>query len=78
VRALYEKEIAGLTKDLARYEQIKRFDLLARELSQDEGELTPTLKVRRKVVLQRYANVIAKLYEGHAAPDFGEAREKRA
>ena len=74
VRALYEKEIASLTKDLARFEQIKRFALLDRELSQDEGELTPTLKVRRKVVLKRYEDVIDGLYEGHEAPDFGEAR----
>jgi long-chain acyl-CoA synthetase len=74
VRALYEKEIAAHTKDLAKWEQIKRFALLPRELSQDDGELTPTLKVRRKVVNQRFANVIEELYEGHEAPDFGEAR----
>jgi long-chain acyl-CoA synthetase len=76
VRALYEKEIAATTKDLdlARFEQIKRFALLDRELSQDEGELTPTLKVRRKVVNQRFEDVIEGLYEGHEAPDFGEAR----
>jgi len=77
VRELYEKEIAALTKDLARFEQIKRFALLEREFSQDQGELTPTLKVRRKVVLANHEPEIAALYEGHAAPDFGE-RERRA
>jgi len=79
VRELYEKEIAALTRDLARFEQIKRFALLEREFSQDQGELTPTLKVRRKVVLANRAQDIAALYEGHAAPDFGEGpRERRA
>ena len=74
VRELYEKEIAALTKDLARFEQVKRFALLEREFSQDQGELTPTLKVRRKVVLTNHAQDIAALYEGHAAPDFGTRR----
>jgi long-chain acyl-CoA synthetase len=78
VRALYEKEIEALTKDLAKFEQVKRFALLDREFTQDSGELTPTLKVRRKIVLARYEDAIATLYEGHEAPDFGGRREKQA
>ena len=53
--------------------------MLEREFSQDQGELTPTLKVRRKVVLANHAHEIEALYEGHAAPDFGEGpRERQA
>jgi long-chain acyl-CoA synthetase len=69
VRELYEKEIARLTKDLARFEQIKRFVLLEHEFTQDRGELTPTLKVRRKIVLAKHAPELAILYEGHETPD---------
>ena len=51
------------TKDLASYEQIKYFAFLSNELSQAEDELTPTLKVRRKFVTEKYADKIAALYE---------------
>jgi long-chain acyl-CoA synthetase len=61
---LIRRQVAEHTKELARFEQIKRFDLLANELSQDAGELTPTLKVRRKIVVQRYAREIDALYAG--------------
>ncbi len=63
-----QSEIMTLTKDLARFEQIKRFRLLEREFSQDQGELTPTLKVRRKIVAQHYAHEIDALYAGHETP----------
>ena len=65
VRDLYERTIAEATKDLARYEQVKTFALLADEFTVDDGELTPTLKVRRKIVNERYADRIAAMYEGH-------------
>lgn len=48
--------------DFAPYEQIKYFAFLDRELSQAAGELTPTLKVKRKFVMQKYADLIEKLY----------------
>jgi long-chain acyl-CoA synthetase len=69
VRELFERTIADVTKDLARFEQIKRFTLLDRELSLDAGELTPTLKVRRKIVIQRNEPAIEEMYRGHATPD---------
>lgn len=49
-------------KDLARYEQIKEFHVLDRELTVEAGELTPTLKVRRKEVAQKFASEIEALF----------------
>ncbi|MDR1518399.1 MAG: long-chain fatty acid--CoA ligase [Dysgonamonadaceae bacterium] len=46
------------------YEKIKRFALLAQPFTMEAGELTNTLKVKRKVILEHYADVIDKLYEG--------------
>ena len=60
-----EKRIAGLEKlnaDLAPFEKVKKFALLDRELSQEAGELTPTLKVRRRIVGQKFADIIEGLY----------------
>ena len=68
VRALYQAEIDHLNADLARYEQVKRFALLERELSVDAGELTPKLSVKRKVVFANFAAVIDQLYAGHSVP----------
>jgi long-chain acyl-CoA synthetase len=66
VRALYQAEIDRLNVDLAPFEQIKRFALLDRELSQETGELTPSLKVKRRVVTEHFAPVIEDLYAGHS------------
>jgi long-chain acyl-CoA synthetase len=65
VHALYQSEVDRLNADLARFEQIKRFALLDRELSQESGELTPSLKVKRRVIVERFAPVIEDLYAGH-------------
>ncbi|HTR97293.1 MAG TPA: long-chain fatty acid--CoA ligase [Candidatus Acidoferrales bacterium] len=62
VRALYQREIDALNAERAPFEQIKRFALLDRELSEAAGELTPTLKVRRRVVSTKFENVIESLY----------------
>ena len=64
VRALYEAEIARVNAGLARFETIKQFALLDRELTQESGELTPTLKVKRRVIMQRYGALIDDLYDG--------------
>ena len=68
VKDLYERQIEEKTKDLARFEQVKKFALLDREFTVDSGELTPTLKVKRKVINQRFGNEIEGMYrEGGAA-----------
>jgi long-chain acyl-CoA synthetase len=67
VRALIEKEIDAHCGDLARFEQVKKFVLLEREFTVDAGELTPTLKVRRKIVNQRFAEKIESMYEPGAS-----------
>jgi long-chain acyl-CoA synthetase len=68
VLGIFQGEIDRLNADLAGYEQVKKFALLGRELTQQEGDLTPTLKVKRRVVAQKFASVIDGLYAGHAMP----------
>ena len=62
VRALIQGDLDAATAGFASYERPKRFALLARELSHESGELTPTLKVKMRVVRKRYGGVIEKLY----------------
>jgi long-chain acyl-CoA synthetase len=61
-RNLIESEIARLTADLAQYETIKRFALIERDFTFDTGELTYTLKLKRRVIEKEYADVIEGLY----------------
>ena len=55
-------EIRRLSGDLASFEQVKKIAVLATTFSIEGGELTPTLKVKRRVVEQRYADLIESLY----------------
>jgi long-chain acyl-CoA synthetase len=54
--------VADKNRDLANYEQIRKFRLLPRDLTQEDCELTPTLKVKRKVVGERYGALIEEMY----------------
>ena len=56
------KQVANLTRDLADYERIKKIAILPKEFTVEDGELTPTLKVRRKIVEEKYKDVINSLY----------------
>ncbi len=60
---MLEGQVETACQGLARYEQIKKIAVLDREFSLEEGEITPTMKVRRKVVVEHYAARIEKLYE---------------
>jgi hypothetical protein len=64
VVGLYQEIVDGLNQELSPHERIKRFALLPREFSIDSGELTPTLKVKRKVVEEKWREVIEALYRG--------------
>jgi long-chain acyl-CoA synthetase len=67
VQALFRGVVDQLNADLAPFERIKYFALLQRELTQDSGELTPTLKVKRRVIMERYAGIIERLYASHVS-----------
>lgn len=56
------KEIEGFNKGFGQWEQIKQFRLLEKEMSVEGGELTPTLKLKRKKILEKYADLIASIY----------------
>jgi long-chain acyl-CoA synthetase len=62
VIALYQEIIDALNRELSQYERIKRLVLLPREFTIDSGELTPTLKVKRKVVEEKWREQIEALY----------------
>jgi len=59
---LFKHEVNRLTRELADYEKVKRLALLAHEFTIESGELTPTLKVKRRVVEQKYRQLIDSLY----------------
>jgi len=64
VVALYDEIVDSLNRELSQFERIKKFRLLPREFSMAAGELTPTLKVRRRVVEQNWRQVIDEIYQG--------------
>ncbi len=59
----YTKIIEARQESLGRVEKIKKFTLLPKEFSQDEGEITPTMKVKRKVIEKKYSGIIEKMYQ---------------
>ena len=60
---LLQRQVDAATSDLSRFERVKRVALIERELTVEGGELTPTLKVKRRVIDERYRDVIDRLYE---------------
>ena len=59
---LFQRQVASLTSELAQYESVKKVALLEDEMTIDGGELTPTMKVKRRVVDEKYRDVIDALY----------------
>ncbi|MEW6209488.1 MAG: long-chain fatty acid--CoA ligase [Acidobacteriota bacterium] len=63
VISLIQRQVDKCTNGLGKFEKIKRVALLDREMTVEGGELTPTLKPRRRVIEQKYADIIDRLYE---------------
>jgi long-chain acyl-CoA synthetase len=63
VETMMRARVDELNRSLAPFEQIKKFAILGTDFSQETGELTPTLKVKRKVVVQKYGMLLDALYE---------------
>jgi long-chain acyl-CoA synthetase len=61
---LVQREVTQLTRTLADYERVRRVALLPEEFSIDSGEMTPTLKIKRRVVDEKYGQLIEELYGG--------------
>lgn len=59
---LLERQVAVLTENLSQYEKVKKIVLLENEMTVEGGELTPTLKVKRRVIDEKYKSVIDKIY----------------
>ncbi len=64
LRTVLQGHVDVVNNDLARVEQIKKFTVLSRSFSIENGELTPTLKVKRKIVNEHFAGEIESMYEG--------------
>ena len=62
MRAAIEQVVAAVNEDLGRVEQIKRFTILPRDFSAEEGEITPTLKLKRRICVQHFGDEIEQLY----------------
>ena len=63
VKALYEDVVGQVNRGLGRHEMLKKILLVPHEFNSEDGTLTPTLKLRRKAIEERYAKQIAELYE---------------
>ncbi|MBS9432547.1 long-chain fatty acid--CoA ligase [Photorhabdus hainanensis] len=59
---MFEQRLKEMQKNFAHFDQVKRFTLLPNPFSMETGELTPTLKLRRKIIMQRYHNEIESMY----------------
>ena len=63
VQELIDAEVKRINQYLEDYEDIKAYTILARKFTEEDGELTPTMKIKRKVVLEHYADAVKKMYQ---------------
>jgi long-chain acyl-CoA synthetase len=63
IKEWFEKDIKKISNELAKFERIKNFKIKRNPFSIDEGEITPTLKVKRRIVEKKYAEAIDSMYE---------------
>lgn len=64
VRELVEQEVRRVNQEYSSVEQVKKFELIPKELEHEDGELTATQKVKRKVLEERYAGLVESIYKG--------------
>jgi long-chain acyl-CoA synthetase len=62
VREIVQKELDRANSNYAQVEQVKKFAILDHDLSIDSGELTPTLKVKRNVIYDKYSDLFESMY----------------
>jgi long-chain acyl-CoA synthetase len=67
IRATVQEIIHKVNEELPPYSTLKRFEIIEQDFTQESGELTPTLKVKRKFCSQKYAAILDKMYEGKSA-----------
>ncbi len=67
ILSIFKKEMRVFSKELASHEKIRDFRLLANEFTVETGEITPTLKVKRRVIAEKYANEIADIFKDDSA-----------
>lgn len=65
IRNIFSKEIRSFSKELASHEKIRDFRLIANEFTVETGELTPTLKVKRRIIEDKYSKLIKDIFSGH-------------
>jgi long-chain acyl-CoA synthetase len=63
INAVIGKGVDRVNQELARYETIKKFIILPREFTQEDGEITPTLKLKRKPICEKYRRLLDSMYD---------------
>jgi long-chain acyl-CoA synthetase len=66
IRQLIQKEVDRVNKTLAQVEQVKKFTIIPKKLYEEDGEVTPTMKVKRKFINETYKDIIEKMYRSGA------------
>ncbi len=74
VVALYEVIVNAVNNGLANFETLKRFRIVAEEWTQEGGQLTPSMKIKRRVIMEQYAAAIAELYADEATARAASAK----
>jgi long-chain acyl-CoA synthetase len=62
IQEIYQKEVRSFSKQLASHEKVRKFRLLPNEFTVESGELTPTLKVKRRIIEEKYSDLIEGIY----------------